>query len=114
MVHIYKYYGRSNQEKEIVTLRLSSNQEIIDVYKVEFGDETKKDSQKQNSNVSIHEKVTCDGCDMSPIKGDRYKCLFCSDVDFCQICKSTSRTKHEKNHSYNHPLLCILFLWDFT
>ncbi|CAF4777217.1 unnamed protein product, partial [Rotaria magnacalcarata] len=28
MVHIYKYYGQSNQQKEIVTLRLNSNQKM--------------------------------------------------------------------------------------
>jgi uncharacterized protein YfaP (DUF2135 family) len=39
MVYIYKYYGQLNQQKEIVTLRLSSNQEMIDVCKVEFDDD---------------------------------------------------------------------------
>jgi Ca-activated chloride channel family protein len=112
MVHIYKYYGQPNQQKEIVTLRLSSNQEMIDVCKVEFSDDMKKDLQNrnkngQNSNTNIHSNVTCDGCEMSPIKGDRYKCLFCPDVDFCQSCKSTSRTNHDPNHLYDHPLLCI-------
>ncbi|CAF4229667.1 unnamed protein product, partial [Rotaria sp. Silwood2] len=112
MVHIYKYYGQSNQQKEIVTLRLSSNQEIIDVCKVDFNDNIQQNSNNkvmnnQNSNTNIHSHITCDGCEMSPIKGDRYKCLFCPDVDFCQSCKSISRTNHDSNHQYNHPLLCI-------
>ncbi|CAF3461437.1 unnamed protein product [Rotaria socialis] len=112
MVHVYKYYGQSNQQKEIVTLRLSSNQEMIDVCKVEFNDNIKPKSDNkimnnQNSNTNIHSHVTCDGCEMSPIKGDRYKCLFCPDVDFCQSCQSVSRTTHDPNHQYNHPLLCI-------
>ncbi|CAF1352382.1 unnamed protein product, partial [Rotaria sordida] len=108
MIHIYKYYGQSNQQKEIVTLRLSSNQEMIDVCKVKFNDDIQQISNNtvtnnQNLNTNIHVHVTCDRCDMSPIKGDRYKCLFCSDIDFCQSCKSISRT----NHNSNHPLLCI-------
>ncbi|CAF1389061.1 unnamed protein product [Adineta steineri] len=107
MVYIYKYYGQVNQEKEIVTLRLSSNKEMIDIYKIEFNDDNDDKIKQQSLNNNIHSKVTCDGCDMSPIKGDRYKCLFCFDVDFCQSCKSTSRTRNEPNHSYNHPLLCI-------
>ncbi|CAF1128092.1 unnamed protein product [Adineta steineri] len=105
MVYIYKYYGQVNQEKEIVTLRLSSNKEMIDICKIEFNDDDK--IKKQSLSNNIHSNVTCDGCDMSPIKGDRYKCLFCIDVDFCQSCKSTSITRNEPNHSYNHPLLCI-------
>ncbi|CAF3970368.1 unnamed protein product [Rotaria sordida] len=112
MVHIYKYYGQSNQQKEIVTLRLSSNKEMIDVSKVNFNDDIQQISNNrvtnnQNLNTNIHLYVACDGCDMSPIKGDRYKCLFCPDIDFCQSCKSISRTNHNSTHQYNHPLLCI-------
>ncbi|CAF4145166.1 unnamed protein product [Rotaria magnacalcarata] len=61
----------------------------------------------QNSNMKIHQQVTCDGCSMLPIIGDRYTCLFCSNIDFCQSCHSASRTNHGTNHHYNHPLLCI-------
>ncbi|CAF1321913.1 unnamed protein product [Rotaria magnacalcarata] len=112
MVHIYKYYGQSNQQKEIVTLRLNSNQKMNDVCKVDFNDDRKLKSQNQvkndqNSNMKIHQQVTCDGCSMLPIIGDRYTCLFCSNIDFCQSCHSASRTNHGTNHHYNHPLLCI-------
>ncbi|CAF1521422.1 unnamed protein product, partial [Rotaria sordida] len=92
MVHIYKYYGQLDQQKEIVTLRLDGNN---------------KTTHGQNSNTNIHPNVACDGCDMSPIKGDRYKCLFCPNVDFCQPCHSASRANNDPNHLYNHPLLCI-------
>ncbi|CAF3790273.1 unnamed protein product [Rotaria sp. Silwood1] len=112
MVHIYKYYGQSNQQKEIVTLRLSSNKEIIDVCTVDFDDDVKQEVEHniksiQQTNTNIHLNVTCDGCEMSPIKGDRYKCLFCPNVDFCQSCQLTSKADKEPNHFYDHPLLCI-------
>ncbi|CAF2967398.1 unnamed protein product [Rotaria sp. Silwood2] len=112
MVHIYKYYDQSNQQKEMVTLRLNSNKEMIDVCKVEFDDHVERKSQNMTthdhkSNTNVHENVTYDGCDMSPIKGDRYKCLFCPDIDFCQSCHSASRSYNDPNHLYNHPLLCI-------
>ncbi|CAF2612361.1 unnamed protein product [Rotaria sp. Silwood2] len=112
MVHIYKYYGQSNQQKEIVSLRLDSNKKMIDVCQVEFDDNVKRKSQNikthgQNSNTNIHQNITCDGCDISPIKGIRYKCLFCPDIDFCQSCHSASRAYNDLNNSYNHPLLCI-------
>jgi hypothetical protein len=46
--------------------------------------------------MKIHSKVGCDGCDMSSIKGDRYKCLFSRNVDFSQSCKSRSKTNHKQ------------------
>ncbi|CAF3261201.1 unnamed protein product [Rotaria sp. Silwood2] len=85
---------------------------MIDVCQVEFDDNVKRKSQNikthgQNSNTNIHQNITCDGCDISPIKGIRYKCLFCPDIDFCQSCHSASRAYNDLNNSYNHPLLCI-------
>ena len=106
MVHIYKYYGQSNQQKETVTLRLSDNKEIIDVCTVEFND-VGQTNPMSSSNTNIHQNITCDGCEMTPIRGDRYKCLFCPDVDFCQSCQSISKTSHDPKHLSNHPLLCI-------
>ncbi|CAF0848965.1 unnamed protein product [Rotaria sordida] len=88
MAHIYKYYGQTNQQKEIVTLRLNITHD-------------------QKLNTSIHSNAICDGYDTSPIKRDSYRCLFCPDIDFCQSCKSASGTNYESNHQYNHPLLCI-------
>ncbi|CAF4054545.1 unnamed protein product, partial [Rotaria sordida] len=63
----------NHQQKEIMTLQLNSNQEMIDVYK-----------HDQKSNATIHENVICNGRDMSSIEEDRYKCLFYLDIDFCQ------------------------------
>ena len=42
----------------------------------------------QNSNV-IHERVTCDGCGMHPIRGIRYKCTTCDNFDYCEKCEET-------------------------
>ncbi|CAF1315924.1 unnamed protein product [Rotaria sordida] len=105
-------FGQSNQQKEIVTLRLTSNQEMIDVCKVEFDDDVKRKTNNktiddQKSNTTIHSNIICERCDMSPIKGDRYRCLFCPDIDFCQSCKSTSGTNYGSNYQYNHLLSCI-------
>jgi hypothetical protein len=49
----------------------------------------------------IHYGVACDGCDMSPIVGCRYKCAICPDFDFCEKCEK----KHYKEHS--HPMIRI-------
>ena len=36
----------------------------------------------------VHAGVTCDGCNMSPIVGPRYKCLVRDDFDLCTRCNS--------------------------
>jgi hypothetical protein len=47
----------------------------------------------------IHNGVQCDGCQMFPIKGARYKCTVCHDYDLCSSCEA-------KNvHDPTHPLL---------
>ncbi|CAF4207262.1 unnamed protein product, partial [Rotaria sordida] len=107
-----KYFANHQQSLTGTRTIMSSNQEMIDVCKVNFNDDIQQISNNtvtnnQNLNTNIHLYVTCDGCDMSPIKEDRYKCLFCPDIDLCQSCKSISRTNHNSNHQYNHPLLCI-------
>merc|ERR1719499_2739057 len=47
----------------------------------------------------IHRGITCDGCDMSPIVGVRYKSVLRADYDLCEKC--------EVNHDPNDPLIKI-------
>ena len=49
----------------------------------------------------IHQNVTCDGCGIFPIVGNRYKCAVCPDFDFCENCEK----KLGKEHS--HPMVQI-------
>lgn len=39
----------------------------------------------------------CDGCDMKPIVGNRYRCLLCPCFDLCQDCFD-KQTKHDTSH----------------
>jgi len=52
-----------------------------------------------NQQAQVHPSVICDGCQVSPITGIRYKCSVCPDFDLCERCEA------EKPHS--HPLLKI-------
>lgn len=47
----------------------------------------------------VHNKIACDGCSTTPIRGIRYKCSVCPDFDFCEKC--------EAERSHGHPFLKI-------
>jgi hypothetical protein len=49
----------------------------------------------------IHRGVECDGCQMCPIQGNRYKCYLCPDYDLCEICEEAGK------HPVDHPMLKI-------
>jgi len=46
----------------------------------------------------IHDAITCDGCDQSPIIGKRYKCNVCLNFDLCQNCINTA--DHDRSHTF--------------
>jgi tetratricopeptide (TPR) repeat protein len=91
LVYIYKYFGAFGEEQQIKTVRLTNFQEKIDVAEIEF-----------NHHIE-HTNVTCDVCLKTPIIGDRYKCIFCPDVDFCHDCQGLTNHQHDPKH----PLICI-------
>ncbi|XP_054644739.1 E3 ubiquitin-protein ligase HERC2 isoform X2 [Dunckerocampus dactyliophorus] len=47
---------------------------------------------------SVHPGVRCDGCQMFPINGARFKCRNCDNFDFCENCFKTR--KHNTRHSF--------------
>ena len=50
-----------------------------------------------------HDGFYCDGCDMSPIRGMRFRCLSCHDYDLCEDCNA----KGPSVHDVRHTMLCI-------
>jgi hypothetical protein len=52
----------------------------------------------------VHATVTCDGCEMKPIRGARWKCRVCADFDLCDVCHSQFRATgqhHIHGHEFN-------------
>lgn len=47
---------------------------------------------------ATHFGVTCDGCQQSPIVGQRFKCTVCPDYDLCEKCNTKGV------HDASHPL----------
>jgi hypothetical protein len=55
----------------------------------------------QGINKTVHPSVTCDGCGMYPIAGNRYKCAVCHNFDFCSACEEKNKDTHP------HPFIMI-------
>merc|ERR1711963_1000590 len=51
--------------------------------------------------TAVHAGIVCDGCEMTPIKGTRYKCLVCADFDLCAFCESEG--KHPQHNMIKLP-----------
>ncbi|XP_048243824.1 E3 ubiquitin-protein ligase HERC2-like isoform X1 [Haliotis rufescens] len=47
---------------------------------------------------STHPRISCNGCQVSPLTGPRFKCKICDDFDFCENCFKNNKThKHPFN-----------------
>ena len=42
----------------------------------------------------IHFNIVCDGCKVTPLRGNRYKCKKCKDFDFCENCYQKNKESH--------------------
>jgi len=49
----------------------------------------------------VHTTVTCDGCRMKPLIGNRFKCAVCHDFDYCAGCEEKNKEVHP------HPFILI-------
>lgn len=49
-------------------------------------------------NAYVHRGCACNGCNMVPIRGIRYRCANCADFDLCETCESQGL--HIKTHIF--------------
>lgn len=49
---------------------------------------------------SLHLAI-CEECSVFPIRGKRYSCLNCKDIDFCHYCFKNLHEKEHKQHIFN-------------
>lgn len=54
--------------------------------------------EKAKREAYEHRGIQCDGCGVSPIRGVRWHCLNCPDVDYCSTCEASSR--HSQTHVF--------------
>jgi len=63
------------------------NKHIAEVLTPEAASEIKPEElEKDEQLLSVHQSIACDGCDMFPIVGIRYRCLAVHDTDLCEKC----------------------------
>jgi hypothetical protein len=56
--------------------------------------------RKSDQRNEVFDKVSCDGCEMCPIRGIRFMCSVCSNYDLCENCEKAGVHMH-------HPMLKI-------
>merc|ERR1712198_163869 len=49
------------------------------------------DAKSTADTAVVHAGIVCDGCEMTPIKGTRFKCLVCADFDLCALCEAEGK-----------------------
>lgn len=70
--------------------------DLISQIKQEIMNESKifEPKMEEKPSAVTHRHVTCDGCQVYPILGARYKCAVCADFDLCENCEATSTHVH--------------------
>jgi len=90
------------QVKLVVTTEekamLQENSEDMEYVQVQHQDPASEEAAV----ISSHTGVTCDGCQMSPIVGVRYKCVQCDNFDLCSQCEHKSNGQY---HAVSHGML---------
>ena len=68
--------------------------------------------KNSNQEVQSHARVSCDGCNLTPITGVRYMCSVCNNFDLCASCEAKGlhsehpMLKIRKPHQAPHSFVC--------
>jgi len=79
--------------REQLPIIASFTKDFIQEKKPVAESESQPEAPKEE-NTSVHTVVRCDGCDVFPIVGIRYKCHTCRDFDYCEKCEATKDHPH--------------------
>ena len=55
-------------------------------------------NEQAAQDTMIHKSVSCNQCNMSPLRGTRFKCVNCIDFDLCANCETLGI--HSKTHLF--------------
>lgn len=86
-------------EVEFLSDSLYQLQDQMDVIQSQvdqlMNNKTEVIKNKDNTINTVHQHVRCDKCNVSPIRGKRYKCLICLDYDHCENCEIEFPHEHD-------------------
>jgi len=79
----------------------NNNNNFQDIFQNIFKENCQsKEEDKKCYKNNVHHGVTCDGCNISPIVGIRYKCQGCENFDFCEKCHIELKKNHPSEHQF--------------
>ena len=87
-----------NFKKELINESSIKLNQIISESQIQLQNDLDKDKIKQIKSLEIHPNVSCSKCGVNPIKGNRYLCALCNNINFCDKCEE------EVSFNHNHPL----------
>ena len=89
-----------NFKKEIINESKIKLNQIITESQLQLKNMNINDNQNEKHIHSLeeHPGITCSKCGMNPIIGNRYCCVYCDNVNFCDNCEE------EIGYEHNHPL----------
>jgi len=85
------YCGTENKAKQLDIVCDKIATKVVDVL-------YEKTEEELHHPKYIHGNVICDGCNMNPLVGIRYKCGHCCNYDLCEQCVSI--VNHNNDHVY--------------
>ena len=89
---IDKYLTDSNENKSSIPAEINIEPKVI----ISNEDEDEEALLAIAYADVVHSNFCCDGCNISPIKGLRYKCSVCPNYDLCHSCHLTN------DHAFKH------------
>ena len=110
--------GITDQINNLITNRLDNlKEELINESQIKFSEivsesqinlknvfeknnifENEDEINESLHSLEQHPGITCGNCGMSPITGNRYCCVYCNNVNYCEKCEEKNGLKH------GHPL----------
>ena len=88
----FKNKLEKNLDKTFIKIKERLVEKMVKKYEKVLKKNT--DHQPKSASNIVHQKVTCDGCKVFPIRGIRYKCTVCPDFDYCEKCEETVEHNH--------------------
>ena len=57
-------------------------------------------SQRTKEDYIVHQGITCHVCGTSPIRGVRYQCTTCDNLNLCELCELSDTERHTFEHNF--------------